>query len=91
MKYVFKQIDDYTPSETTVEFQADSLYTILEQFQHFLKGSGFSFVGNLDFVLTQDPNIQDWDYADSNYGYESYDEEGEIEHSQHYFDKDRNR
>ena len=91
MKYVFKQIDDYTPSQTTVEFQADNLYTILEQFQYFLKGSGFSFVGNLDFVLTQDPNIQDWDYADSNYGYESYDEEGEIEHSQHYFDKDRNR
>lgn len=50
MKYVFKQIDDYTPSETTIEFTADSLMTVLEQFEFFLKGSGFYFNGKLDIV-----------------------------------------
>ena len=50
MKYVFKQIDDYTPSETTIEFTADSLLTVLEQFEFFLKGSGFYFNGKLDIV-----------------------------------------
>ena len=50
MKYVFKQIDTYTPSETTVEFTADTLSTVLEQFEMFLRGSGFFFDGNLDFV-----------------------------------------
>jgi len=50
MKYIFKQIDSYTPSETTVEFTADTLSTVLEQFEMFLRGSGFQFNGNLDFV-----------------------------------------
>ena len=50
MKYIFKQVDTYTPSETTVEFTADALSTILEQFEMFLRGSGFQFNGNLDFV-----------------------------------------
>lgn len=50
MKYVFKQIDSYTPSETTVEFEADSLETILEQFEMFLKGSGYQISGTLDIV-----------------------------------------
>lgn len=50
MKYIFKQIDNFTPSETTVEFTADTLSTILEQFEMFLRGSGFHFTGNLDFI-----------------------------------------
>ena len=50
MKYVFKQIDNYTPSETTIEFTADSLMTVLEQFEFFLKGSGGYFNGKLDIV-----------------------------------------
>ena len=50
MKYIFKQIDNFTPSETTVEFTADTLFTVLEQFEMFLRGSGFHFTGNLDFV-----------------------------------------
>lgn len=50
MKYIFKQIDSYTPSETTVEFEADSLETILEQFEFFLKGSGYKISGTLDVV-----------------------------------------
>ena len=50
MKYIFKQVDNFTPSETTVEFTADTLSTILEQFEMFLRGSGFHFTGNLDFI-----------------------------------------
>ena len=50
MKYIFKQIDNFTPSETTVEFTADTLSILLEQFELFLRGSGFHFTGNLDFI-----------------------------------------
>ena len=54
MKYIFKQIDIYTPSEITMEFNADTLPAILEQFEMFLRGSGFQFNGNLDFVSYDD-------------------------------------
>ncbi len=56
MKYVFKQIDGYTPAETTVEFQADSLGTIFQQFEFFLRGSGFHFDGTIDIVSTDEDN-----------------------------------
>lgn len=50
MKYIFKQVDDFTPSETTVEFEADSLTTVLEQFKLFLLGAGYQIEGSLDIV-----------------------------------------
>ena len=50
MKYIFKQIDNFTPSETTVEFTADTLSTILEQFEMFIRGCGFHPSGTLDFI-----------------------------------------
>ena len=50
MKYIFKQVDNFTPSETTIEFTADTLSTVLEQFEMFLRGSGFQINGTLDFV-----------------------------------------
>jgi len=52
MKYIFKQIDNISGrfAETTVEFHADSLPDILEQFEMFLRGSGFHPSGVLDFV-----------------------------------------
>jgi len=37
-------------SKHTVEFRADDLTTILEQFEMFLRGSGFHFDGQLDIV-----------------------------------------
>jgi hypothetical protein len=56
MKYIFKQIDDISGSkaETTVEFSADYLPTILEHFEMFLRGSGFHPSGILDFVDEDD-------------------------------------
>ena len=52
MKYIFKQIDNISGrcAETTVEFSADSLSDILEQFEMFLRGSGFLPDGTLDFI-----------------------------------------
>lgn len=37
-------------SKKTVEFRADSLNDVLEQFESFLRGSGFYFKGTLDIV-----------------------------------------
>jgi len=56
MKYIFKQIDNISGrfAETTVEFHADSLPDILEQFEMFLRGSGFHPTGILDFVDEED-------------------------------------
>ena len=54
MKYVFKQIDEWTPSETTVEFTTDSLETILKQFEFFLRGSGYHFDGTIDIAPNEE-------------------------------------
>jgi hypothetical protein len=56
MKYIFKQIDNISGrcAETTVEFSADYLPDILEQFEMFLRGSGFHFSGTLDFVSDEE-------------------------------------
>jgi hypothetical protein len=60
MKYIFKQIDNISGrfAETTVEFSADSLPDILEQFEMFLRGSGFHAPGTLDFVNYDDCELE---------------------------------
>ena len=52
MKYIFKQIDDISGANaiTTLEFSADTLSSVLEQFELFLRGAGFYPSGTLDFV-----------------------------------------
>jgi len=52
MKYIFKQIDNISGhnTETTVEFNADTLSSVLEQFELFLRGAGFYPSGKLDFI-----------------------------------------
>ena len=52
MKYIFKQIDNISGhnTETTVEFNADTLSSVLEQFELFLRGAGFYPSGTLDFI-----------------------------------------
>jgi hypothetical protein len=47
-----------------------NLAQLLEKFEDFLKGSGFSFDGHLDFVV---------------------DEPDPVQHSDFYFDLDRNK
>lgn len=51
----------------THQWNGEYLYDVLEQFQMFLKGAGYNFEGDLDFVTDR------------------------TQHSQHYFDKDRNK
>ena len=52
MKYIFKQVDNISGhnAETTIELSADTLSTILEHFEMFIRGSGFHPSGVLDFV-----------------------------------------
>ena len=52
MKYIFKQIDDISGANavTTVEFSADTLSSVMEQFELFIRGAGFYPSGTLDFV-----------------------------------------
>ena len=56
MKYVFKQIDDISGANavTTIEFSADTMPTILEHFEMFLRGSGFLPSGVLAFIDEED-------------------------------------
>ena len=65
MKYIFKQIDNISgrSAETTVEFSADSLPDILEHFEMFLRGSGFHFSGNLDFVSDEEYDMPQFEPA----------------------------
>ena len=50
MKYTLIAEDDFDGSKTTREFQADFLPDVLSEVELFLRGAGFFFDGNLDFV-----------------------------------------
>jgi hypothetical protein len=86
MKYILKQIDDISGNNavTTIEFSADTLTTVLEHVELFIRGCGFfPPEGNLDYVNDfEDYQLdQDWDdcYVDP------------VEHNEYYFDTDRNK
>lgn len=96
MKYIFKQVDDYTPSETTTEFTADTLDVVLEMFTQFLRGSGFYFDGVIDIVPEETFQMEDY-FGDGHEGMgstlEDYPELDQVnlQHSEHYYDTDRNK
>lgn len=50
IQYNFEAYDPHEQITTTKEFQAESLITILQEFQYFLKGAGFEFDGNIEIV-----------------------------------------
>ena len=50
MKYTLIAEDEFGGSSTTREFQVDYLPEVLSEIELFLKGAGFVFNGNLDFV-----------------------------------------
>ena len=50
MKYTLIAEDTWNGSKTTREFEVDALPQVLEEVELFLKGVGFVFDGNLDFV-----------------------------------------
>ena len=85
MKYyfIYKETDlmgKETGKVITHQFEGDSLETLLSNFQDFLKGAGFYFDGNVDIVKDDD-----WDTAPISIS------EEDIEHSEYYYDSDRNK
>ena len=82
MKYIFKQIDNISGSnaETTIEFSADTLSTILEHFEMFIRGSGFHPTGTLEFVDYEDPyTTPKFECAEENYEDDLSEDEDEAE------------
>ena len=55
-KYIFKKLknknNDYNKTEITMEIEEISLYDILEEFEYFLKASGFS-IGKLEHITEE--------------------------------------
>ena len=84
MKYIFKQIDDISGhnAETTVEFSADTLTSVLNHVQMFLSGSGFQIDGYLDVV--NDEEIFENDNR-------RLSKELTPVHSHYYYDTERNK
>jgi hypothetical protein len=50
MKYTLIAEDTWDGSKTTREFEVDALPQVLTEIELFLRGAGFFFDGNLDFV-----------------------------------------
>lgn len=50
MKYTLIAEDEYSGAQTTREFNVDYLPEVLSEVELFLRGAGFLFAGNLDFV-----------------------------------------
>jgi hypothetical protein len=85
MKYTLIAKDEFEGATTTREFNVDYLPDVLSEIELFLRGAGFVFNGNLDFVndLESEP--------------ESYEVTQEMvdaiaaQHSKYYGDTERNR
>jgi hypothetical protein len=83
MKYTLIAQDEFGGSTTTREFSADYLPDVLSEFELFLRGTGFFFNGNLDFVN---------DFDDDEFIGDGHDGMGSLaDHSDFYFDTERNK
>ena len=95
MKYTLIAEDEFGGSTTTREFTADYLPEVLSEIELFLKGAGFVFDGNLDFVndFETEPEWEpeeewttpEWDTPQTDTA------EWDKVHSKHYFDTERNK
>lgn len=82
MKYTLIAQDEFGDSTTTREFSADYLPDVLTEIELFLRGAGFFFNGNLDFVN---------DFEEEFIG-DGHDGMGSLDvHSEYYFDTERNK
>lgn len=82
-------------AKITYETHQEQLELILEDFKSFLKGAGFEIDGYLD-VIPYEESPEAWDdyFIDGHEGMGStLDDYPELkaQHSQYYFDKDRNK
>ena len=88
MKYTLIAEDEFGGSTTTREFQVDFLPDVLSEIELFLKGAGFVFDGNLDFVNDfEEPewHTEEWDTPQDDIS------QWDKVHSKHYFDTERNK
>ena len=91
MKYTLIAEDEFGGSTTTREFTADYLPDVLTEIELFLKGAGFVFNGNLDFVNDFE-NEPEWQTEEWNTPVELYDEQDlPMGKSKYYFDTERNK
>jgi hypothetical protein len=67
-----------TGDKVTHEFNVDTMSSVLDNFDLFLRGVGFMPTGTLDYV---DDSLQDW----------SFDESITKEHHDSYYDTERNK
>ena len=98
MKYTLIAEDEYGGSTTTREFTEDFLPHVLTEIELFLKGAGFVFDGNLDFVdefaeTNMDFGLdQDFDELYTEEESEMYDSKEVLSSkSPYYFDPERNK
>ena len=98
MKYILIAEDEFGGAKTTREFQADFLPDVLSEVELFLRGAGFFFTGNLDFVddfaeTNTDFELEpDWDECFTEPESELYDSKEVLStKSTHYFDTERNK
>ena len=99
MKYTLIAEDEYGGSTTTREFTEDYLPNVLTEIELFLKGAGFVFNGNLDFVdefaetdsdfeLEPEWHTEEWETPQE----EMYDSKEVLTtKSPYYFDPERNK
>ena len=97
MKYTLIAEDEFGSSTTTREFQVDFLPEVLSEIELFLKGAGFIFDGNLDFVNdfeteteTEWEPEEEWTTPEWDTPQEDTAEWHKV-HSKHYFDTQRNK
>ena len=94
MKYTLIAEDEFGGSTTTREFQADYLPDVLSEVELFLRGAGFFFEGNLDFVNDFETEPE-WNTPQEFSG-DGHDGMGSTladyeNHSEFYFDTQRNK
>jgi hypothetical protein len=85
MKYTLIAEDEYDGSKTTREFNVDYLPDVLSEIELFLRGAGFFFSGNLQFI--------DDSYAVGHEVDEYWEDlyPDTVEHHESYFDTERNK
>jgi hypothetical protein len=88
MKYTLIAEDSWDGSKTTREFEVDALPEVLTEIEMFLRGAGFFFNGNLDFV--NDFDEPEWHTEEFDTPQEDMAEWDKV-YSKHYFDTERNK
>ena len=96
MKYTLIAEDEFGGSKTTREFQADFLPDVLSEVELFLRGAGFFFEGNLDFVndFETEPEWEpeeEWTTPEWDTPQEEMEEWDKVGKSKFYFDTERNK